>query len=158
MGLRWKSAKETTLFTSGSLPARTAWCGSHAPAGLDQPADRLRRCGLSFERPADPASLVNAMGEYMGMLDAVRIGNVNQAKLAIVPRRPGRARAAPQGVWLLWRCVHDGRRACWTARTCLDNPVPQPGHRPPGRALADGADQDPGRRNRRHHGRPAATA
>ena len=39
---------------------------------------------MSFDRPEDPASIVNAMGEYMGMLDAVRIGNVNRAK-AVCP-------------------------------------------------------------------------
>ena len=39
---------------------------------------------LSFTRAEDPASIVNAMGEYMGMLDAVRIGNINPTR-AICP-------------------------------------------------------------------------
>jgi len=39
---------------------------------------------LSFVRPEDPVSIVNAMGEYQAMLDAIRGGMVNKA-VADVP-------------------------------------------------------------------------
>ena len=79
MGLRWKSTKKRPVHL-GFYPLERL-VRLDAPAGLDRlPPGQP----LSFERPEDPASIVNAMGEYMGMLDAVRIGNVNQAK-AICP-------------------------------------------------------------------------
>jgi len=36
--------------------------------------------GLSFQRPEDPASIVNAMADYQAMMDAIRDGFVNRAK------------------------------------------------------------------------------
>lgn len=42
---------------------------------------------LVFDRPADPASIVNAMREHQAMLDAIRDGLVNQA-LADAPSDP----------------------------------------------------------------------
>nr|MCU0906040.1 NAD-binding oxidoreductase [Paracoccaceae bacterium] len=46
------------------------------------PLERLARpfAPLRFERPDDPASIVNAMGEYQAMLDAIRDGLVNRAR------------------------------------------------------------------------------
>jgi reductive dehalogenase len=38
---------------------------------------------LSFRRPDRPDSIVNAMGEYQAMLDAIRVGLVNKARSAI---------------------------------------------------------------------------
>ena len=38
---------------------------------------------LSFARPEDPASIINAMGEYQAMLDAIRDGLVNRARATI---------------------------------------------------------------------------
>ncbi len=35
---------------------------------------------VSFQRPDAPASIVNAMGEYQAMLDAIRVGLVNRAR------------------------------------------------------------------------------
>ena len=42
---------------------------------------------LAFERPHTPQSIVNAMGEYQAMLDAIRDGLVNRAK-ADIPADP----------------------------------------------------------------------
>lgn len=42
---------------------------------------------LSFHRPEDPACIVNAMGEYQAMLDAIRDGLVNKAQ-AEIPADP----------------------------------------------------------------------
>ncbi|MBB24684.1 MAG: NAD-binding oxidoreductase [Geminicoccus sp.] len=42
---------------------------------------------LTFTRPDDPHSIVNAMAEYMGMLDTVRVGNMNP-QLAKCPDDP----------------------------------------------------------------------
>jgi len=42
---------------------------------------------LSFERPDKPESLVNAMGEYQAMMDAIRDGLVNKAR-AEIPADP----------------------------------------------------------------------
>ena len=38
---------------------------------------------VSFRRPETPESIVNAMGEYQAMLDAIRIGLVNKARAEI---------------------------------------------------------------------------
>ena len=74
MGLRWKSTKKRPVHL-GAYPLEQLERLA-APAGLD----RLKPAqALAFDRPDDPASIVNAMGEYMGMLDAVRIGNINGA-------------------------------------------------------------------------------
>lgn len=42
---------------------------------------------LSFHRPAAPHSIVNAMGDYQAMLDAIRDGLVNRAR-AVIPDDP----------------------------------------------------------------------
>jgi reductive dehalogenase len=42
---------------------------------------------LSFDRPADPRSIVNAMREHQAMLDAIRVGLINKA-VADAPRDP----------------------------------------------------------------------
>ena len=42
---------------------------------------------LTFTRPENPHSIVNAMAEYMGMLDTVRVGNMNP-QLAKCPDDP----------------------------------------------------------------------
>lgn len=60
------------------------------------PLERLRRLSapltqlpdqpfptLSFDRPEDPASIVNAMGPFQAMMDVVRSGKVNPARAAI---------------------------------------------------------------------------
>ena len=82
MGLRWKSTKNRPVHL-GFYPLEKL-DRVEAPVGLDtlRPQEPL-----SFSRAEDPASIVNAMGEYMGMLDAVRIGNVNPAK-AVCPDDP----------------------------------------------------------------------
>ncbi|WP_127112782.1 reductive dehalogenase [Shimia sediminis] len=64
------------------------------------PLERLMRAGkmpdlaqvpvfepLSFQRPEDPESLVNAMGEFQAMMDAIRDGFVNKA-MAVIPADP----------------------------------------------------------------------
>ena len=64
------------------------------------PLERLMRAGkmpdlgqvpafqsLSFHRPEDPKSLVNAMGEFQAMMDAIRDGFVNKA-MAEIPADP----------------------------------------------------------------------
>ena len=79
MGLRWTSTKNRPVHL-GFFPVEKLK-RSAEPVGLDALAPPQR---LGFERPEDPASLINAMGEYMGMLDAVRIGNVNPVK-AVCP-------------------------------------------------------------------------
>ena len=43
--------------------------------------------GLSFDRSNTPASIVNAMGEYQAMMDAIRDGLVNRSK-STVPADP----------------------------------------------------------------------
>ncbi|SFP03515.1 2Fe-2S iron-sulfur cluster-binding protein [Tranquillimonas alkanivorans] len=53
-------------------------------AGLDTlPAPE----GLSFRRPGDPTSIVNAMQEFQAMLDATRTGSVKRER-AIIPEDP----------------------------------------------------------------------
>jgi hypothetical protein len=47
---------------------------------------------LSFRRPGAPASIVNAMGEYQAMMDAIRDGLVNKAR-PIAPATPPNAPA-----------------------------------------------------------------
>ena len=42
---------------------------------------------LSFRRPEAPASIVNAMGEYQAMMDAIRDGLVNRTR-ADIPTDP----------------------------------------------------------------------
>jgi len=74
MGLRWKSTKKRPVHL-GAYPLEQLERLA-APAGLDSLKPPQ---ALAFDRPDDPASIVNAMGEYMGMLDAVRIGNINGA-------------------------------------------------------------------------------
>ncbi len=42
---------------------------------------------LSFDRPEDPESIINAMGEYQAMMDAIRDGLVNKTESSI-PKSP----------------------------------------------------------------------
>ena len=35
---------------------------------------------ITFQRPEAPESIINAMGEYQAMLDAIRDGLINKAK------------------------------------------------------------------------------
>lgn len=41
------------------------------------------RPGLTFDRPNDPESIVNAMGEFQAMMDAIRAGLVNKSRAEI---------------------------------------------------------------------------
>ncbi|MCL6285484.1 reductive dehalogenase [Ruegeria sp. 2012CJ41-6] len=43
--------------------------------------------GLSFSRPAQPESIVNAMGEFQAMLDAIRVGQANPVR-SDIPEDP----------------------------------------------------------------------
>ncbi|MEM8741507.1 MAG: NAD-binding oxidoreductase, partial [Pseudomonadota bacterium] len=47
---------------------------------------------LSFARPGTPASIVNAMGEYQAMMDAIRDGLVNRSRAEIPQDARARAR------------------------------------------------------------------
>ena len=72
MGMRWKSSKDRP-FHLGTFPMEKLLRQAE-PAGLDQ---LKPQSPLPFSREDDPASIINAMGEYMGMLDAIRIGMKN---------------------------------------------------------------------------------
>ncbi len=67
----------------GSFPleklTRTA-----APHGLEALPDMQ---GLTFQRPDDPASIINAMQEYQAMLDATRHG-LAKPEIAVIPDDP----------------------------------------------------------------------
>ncbi|HKK98214.1 MAG TPA: hypothetical protein VJ928_08520, partial [Marivita sp.] len=47
-----------------------------APDWSDVPRDT----SLTFQRPEDPVSIINAMADYQAMMDAIRDGFVNRAK------------------------------------------------------------------------------
>jgi ferredoxin len=56
----------------------------HAARGpMPDPATIPRHPRLGFQRPEDPSSIVNAMGDYQAMMDAIRDGLVNRAKSVI---------------------------------------------------------------------------
>ena len=67
----------------GSFPLEKLRRVDQAP-GLD---DLKPAAPLAFSRPENPHSIVNAMAEYMGMLDTVRVGNMNP-QLAKCPDDP----------------------------------------------------------------------
>lgn len=52
------------------------------PGGMPDLAAVPRFQPLNFRRPDMPASIVNAMGEYQAMMDAIRDGLVNKAQAA----------------------------------------------------------------------------
>jgi reductive dehalogenase len=82
MGIRFFSDKDRPVHL-GSYPLERLRRTESAPdLGV---APQMRP--LSFHRPEQPESLVNAMGEYQAMMDAIRDGLVNRAK-AEIPADP----------------------------------------------------------------------
>lgn len=77
MGMRFFSDKNRPVHL-GPFPLERA-----ARGPIPDPASIPRHPGLSFHRPEDPASIVNAMGEYQAMMDAIRDGFVNRVKSVI---------------------------------------------------------------------------
>ena len=81
------------------------------------PTERLKRIdnvdlntapemqALSFRRPEAPENIVNAMGEYQAMLDAIRDGLINKTT-ADIPTDPTE-RAHHIRVWIFFRCIND---------------------------------------------------
>ena len=74
MGLRFFSDKNRPVHM-GPFPLERA-----ARGPMPDPASIPSHPGLSFHRPKDPASIVNAMGEYQAMMDAIRDGFVNKVR------------------------------------------------------------------------------
>ena len=74
MGLRFFSDKNRPVHL-GPFPLERA-----ARGPMPDPASIPSHPGLSFHRPKDPASIVNAMGEYQAMMDAIRDGFVNKVR------------------------------------------------------------------------------
>ncbi|WP_299789383.1 reductive dehalogenase domain-containing protein [uncultured Marivita sp.] len=74
MGLRFFSDKNRPVHL-GPFPLERARRGP-----MPDPARIPRHPGLSFRRPDDPASIVNAMADYQAMMDAIRDGFVNKAR------------------------------------------------------------------------------
>ena len=75
MGIRFFSDRHRPVHM-GPYPLERLDRAAAMPDFADVPA----MAGLTFERPDKPESLVNAMGEYQAMLDAIRDGLVNKAK------------------------------------------------------------------------------
>ncbi|MEX0285141.1 MAG: hypothetical protein AB3N23_11070 [Paracoccaceae bacterium] len=67
----------------GPFPAERLERVAKVPEGTKVPQMKA----LSFDRPAHPESIVNAMGEYQTMLDVIRDGLVNPAE-AEIPTDP----------------------------------------------------------------------
>lgn len=74
MGLRFFSDKNRPVHL-GPFPLERA-----ARGAMPDPATIPPHPGLSFVRPEDPASIVNAMADYQAMMDAIRDGFVNKAR------------------------------------------------------------------------------
>ncbi|MFA8384239.1 MAG: reductive dehalogenase [Pelagibaca sp.] len=74
MGLRFFSDKNRPVHL-GPFPLERA-----ARGAMPDPATIPPHPGLSFLRPEDPASIVNAMADYQAMMDAIRDGFVNKAR------------------------------------------------------------------------------
>ncbi|MDP4989936.1 MAG: NAD-binding oxidoreductase, partial [Marivita lacus] len=74
MGLRFFSDKNRPVHL-GPFPLERA-----ARGAMQDPATIPPHPGLSFVRPEDPASIVNAMADYQAMMDAIRDGFVNKAR------------------------------------------------------------------------------
>ena len=78
MGLRFFSDKKRPLHL-GNYPLEKLARRDALP-GLD---GLTPRAALSYHRPDAPESIVNAMGEFAAMLDAIRDGFVNKAQAGI---------------------------------------------------------------------------
>ncbi len=76
MGLRFFSDKNRPVHL-GPFPLERAVRGP-----MPDPATIPPHPGLSFHRPDDPASIINAMADYQAMMDAIRDGFVNKARSA----------------------------------------------------------------------------
>ena len=85
MGVRFFSDRNRPVHL-GPFPLERALRGQ-----MPDPAGIPRHPGLSFRRPEVPASIVNAMGEYQAMMDAIRDGFVNKSKSVIPDDRTERA-------------------------------------------------------------------
>ena len=86
MGLRFFSDKKRPVHM-GPYPLERL-------ARLNRPADVSQippMAPLSFRRPDAPESLVNAMGEYQAMMDALRDGLINKVKAGIPEDRQDRS-------------------------------------------------------------------
>ena len=77
MGLRFFSDKDRPVHL-GPYPLERLERGAMPDLVAIAPASQL-----SFRRPERPESIVNAMGEYQAMLDAIRDGLVNKAMAEI---------------------------------------------------------------------------
>jgi len=77
------------LFSSKSRPIHEGNYPLHRLQRTDDAPDlnRLSSPVLSFRRPEDPESIVNAMAEHQAMLDTIRDGLVNGAR-ADIPKNP----------------------------------------------------------------------
>ncbi|MBR9651074.1 reductive dehalogenase [Thalassovita aquimarina] len=82
MGLRFFSTKDRPVHM-GAYPLERL-TRQDTPADLDSVP---RWTPASFRRPDAPESIVNAMGEYQAMLDAIRDGMVNKTR-ATIPSDP----------------------------------------------------------------------
>src|SRR6056297_1519850 len=76
MGIRVFSDKNRPVHL-GPFPLERA-----ARGPIPDPASIPPHPGLSFLRPEDPASIVNAMADYQAMMDAIRDGFVSKARSA----------------------------------------------------------------------------
>ncbi len=82
MTIRFFSDKDRPVHM-GPYPSELLARSAVMPDLSDVPTSRQ----LSFDRPADPASIVNAMREHQAMLDAIRDGLINKA-VAEAPADP----------------------------------------------------------------------
>ena len=82
MGIRFFSDKDRPVHM-GPFPTERLRRVADQPDLTSAPAMRP----VSFRRPEAPESIVNAMGEYQAMMDAIRDGLVNKAK-ADIPSDP----------------------------------------------------------------------
>ncbi|WP_425418323.1 2Fe-2S iron-sulfur cluster-binding protein [Oricola indica] len=82
MGIRFFSDRDRPVHM-GPYPLERLARADRTPDAASIPA----MARLSFERPDKPESLVNAMGEYQAMMDAIRDGLVNKAR-AEIPADP----------------------------------------------------------------------
>ncbi len=113
MGLRFFSDKDRPVHLGPYPLERLARQDTADPSNVPpMPA-------LSFRRPDAPHSIVNAMGEYQAMLDAIRDGLVNKAR-AEIPDDPAE-RANHLKAFGYFSDAVDGRhrpaagsRRCWT--------------------------------------------
>ncbi len=78
MGQRFFSDKARPVHLGGYPPERLA-----RVSRLPDPDKVAPMRPIGFHRPGHPESIVNAMGEYQAMLDAIRVGLVNRARAEI---------------------------------------------------------------------------